>query len=113
MIISRRAYQDLQTDLVKNREEARAQVQANQMLEATLNWLRHRVTQLESERALMLHRFMDIKIPTPVFERVAPADEGRLLIEKFSEMDIFRPLTDSEALAQGVELDASGRLKGK
>ncbi len=115
MLLSRRAYQDLQNELVKNREEARAQVQANLMLEATLNWLRHRVTQMESERAILLHKFMDIKIQTPAFERVQDTSLGvqqaKNLIERFSEMDIFAGLSDEEARKQGVELDSDGRLK--
>lgn len=107
MFISRRAYQDLQNELIKLREESKAQLNANRMLEATMNWFRHRITQIEAERAQLIHHALGVKIPAPVFEKPINPQQ---LIDKFSEMDIFKGLSDSEAIEQGVSLDDAGRL---
>lgn len=111
MFISRRAYQDTQNELITLREEAKAQITANRMLEATHNWFRHRLTQIESERAQLIHHILGVKIAAPRFEEVADVNEGKKLLDGFHEMNIFQGMSDEDALKQGVELDASGYLK--
>ena len=111
MWISRQAYQDLQDELTKHRAELVAQNRANQMLEATMNWLRHRVTQIEAERAVLIDKFMGVKIPAPEFH--APKVRDPFAEHPFNEMDIFRGLSDAEALKEGVEWDEDGKLKQK
>lgn len=110
MFISRKAYQDLQDELTKARAELTAQSRANQMLEASMNWFRHRITQIEGERAQLLHHFLNIKIAAPVFEKPPDPVKQFMRDHAFSEQDIFRSLTDAEAKEQGVELDNDGRL---
>jgi hypothetical protein len=110
VFISRQAYQDLQDELTKARAELVAQSRANQMLEATMNWFRHRITQIEAERANLIHHALGVKIPTPVFEK--PIDPVRRFMEDhpFSEQNIFRSLGDQEAKEQGLDWDNEGRL---
>jgi uncharacterized protein (DUF2267 family) len=110
VFISKRAYQDLQDELTKARAELVAQSRANQMLEATMNWFRHRITQIEAERAQLIHHALGVKIPSPLFEK--PIDPIKRFMEDhpFSEQDIFRSLNDEEAAAEGLGWDNDGRL---
>ena len=65
MWISRPAFDDLRDKLVVAQAEARAEVVASKALQVSLDWLRVRVTQLEKERAVLIERFFDVKIPVP------------------------------------------------
>lgn len=111
MFISRRAYQDLQDELTKARSEVIAQVNANRMLEATLNWMRHRITQMEAERAVMIHRVFDVKIPTPTFETQSTLNAADKFMQDMKENNLFAPLSDREAAEQGIGWDEEGRLR--
>lgn len=111
MFISKQAYQDLKDRGVQLQAQLDAQANANRMLEATLNWFRHRITQIEGERAQLIHHALGVKIPVPVFEKGPDTTGGRALIEQFNEMDIFAGLSDEEARKQGVEWDSEGHIK--
>ena len=97
MFLSRQAYQDLKDQITKAQAESAAQTKANEMLEATMNWFRHRLTQIEAERAVLLYRFMDIKVPAPEFHKQDPIKQ---FMEdhkhQFTEADIFRDLGENE-----------------
>lgn len=97
VFLSRQAYQDLKDRITAAEAESRAQVKANEVLEANMNWFRHRLTQLEAERAVLLYRFMDIKVPAPEFHKEDPIkrfmDDHK---HSFSEADIFRDLGEDE-----------------
>jgi len=110
MWMSRQAYQDVQTELVKARAEVAAQAQANILLEATMNWFRHRITQIEMERANLIHHALGIKIPVPEFQKPDNADQRSLHDHQFDEHDIFRGLSDADATKQGLDWDDDGRL---
>lgn len=112
MFISRVVYQTLQDELTKARAELAAQSKANQMLEATMNWFRHRLTQIEQERAYLIQHTLGVKIPAPAFESQNAVDaQKRFMDEHFHESNIFRSLSDTEAAKEGIEWDDDGRLK--
>ena len=111
MFISRKAYQDLQDELTKARAELMAQSRANQMLEATMNWFRHRLTQIEAERAQLIHHALGVKIPTPTFDRVPDFDTlKKNMMGTVDEMDIFSGLSDEQAREHGVDWNEDGEL---
>ena len=95
MFLSRQAYQDLKDRITTAEAEAKAQVKANEILEANMNWFRHRLTQIEAERAVLIYKVMDVKIPAPEFHKEDPIK--RFMDDhKFSETDIFRDLGENE-----------------
>jgi len=107
--ISRQAYQDLKDEITQARADAAAQLKANEILEANMNWFRHRMTQIEAERAQLIHHAIGVKIPTPEFHKPDPIK--RFMDDhNFHESDIFRDLTDTEAKVAGVDWDAEGRV---
>jgi len=109
MWISRQAYQDLKDEITQARADAAAQLKANEILEANMNWFRHRMTQIEAERAQLIHHAIGVKIPTPEFHKPDPIK--RFMDDhNFHESDIFHDLGDAEAKAVGLDWDAEGRL---
>lgn len=106
MILSRIIYDNLQLDLVKARAEAQAVTNASRSLETSLDWLRVRVTQLEKERAAMIHTFYGVKIPVPEIAKAPDPFENH----PFNETLSFAGMTDAEALAAGVKHDDQGAL---
>lgn len=69
MFISRTVYTDLRDSLVKAQGEANALAQVNAQLNAHIEWMRVRLTQLEFERAQLLKKYMNIDVPSPSFEQ--------------------------------------------
>jgi hypothetical protein len=109
--LSRQAYQDLKDELTQARADIRAQVDANKVLQTNMDWFRLRITQIEKERAQLIHHALGVKIPTPEFEVSPDAAKQQFFQDHpFHQDDIFRGLSDAEARKQGIELDAEGRL---
>lgn len=69
MFLSRKAYDDLRDAGVKSQIEASALAQVNAQLNAHIEWLRVRLTQLEFERAQLLKKYMNVDIPVPTWEQ--------------------------------------------
>lgn len=74
----------------------------------TTDWMIHRMTQLEHERAALLYRYMDIKITVPELVPDAPRTEA-------SQMAGFDPpsfadVGDDEAKKLGLDWDNDGRV---
>ena len=73
MWLNRKIYQDMQDRLTAAQAQVVAENGANKALKETLNWLMVRVTSLEKERAVLLHKFFDIKIPVAEIQQ-APVE---------------------------------------
>ena len=111
MFLSRQAYEDLKQRITTAEAEARAQTKANEVLEANMNWFRHRLTQIEAERAVLIYKVMGVKIPAPEFHKEDPIQKFMQDHKhQFTEADIFRDLGDDEARKQGIEWDETGQL---
>jgi hypothetical protein len=110
VFLSRQAYQDLKDELVQVRAQAAAQLEANKVLQTNMDWFRHRLTQIEKERAQLIHHALGVKIPTPEFDRVPDAAQRPLLDHPLENQDIFRGLSDEEAAKQGLQWDIDGHL---
>lgn len=106
MWISRKIYDDLQLELVKAREEARAVTNASRALETSLDWLRVRVTQMEKERAAMIFSAYGVKIPVPEIHKAPDPFENH----PFNETLSFESLSDAEAERQGIGWHADGSV---
>ena len=104
MFLSRKAYDDLRDTLVKHEIEGKALMQVNAQLNAHIEWMRVRLTQLEFERAQLIKRYMGIDIPTPSFE--APDDHPDPN-QTFS----FNDVGDAIAAKLGISFNPDGTLK--
>ena len=97
MFLSRQAYEDLKQRITTAEAEARAQTKANEVLEANMNWFRHRLTQIEAERAVLIYKVMGVKIPAPEFHKEDPIQKFMQDHKhQFTEADIFRDLGEDE-----------------
>lgn len=105
MFLSRKAYDDLRMEWVKAHEEASALNKANAQLNAHIEWMRVRLTQLEFERAQLIQRYMGVVIPTPSFEQ--PAANA---IDPNQTID-FQDIGDKEASRLGIGWNPDGTLK--
>jgi hypothetical protein len=92
-------------------EAVRAQLERHNIaLEASLDWMRLRLSQIEHERAQLLYRFMDIKVDVPEITRrpTAPSKEtGAALL---STLD-FNDVGDAEAKRLGIGWDTDGTVR--
>ena len=68
MWCNRDTYDNLWDALVAAQSEGRALIQVNAQLNAHIEWMRVRLTQLEYERAQLLRKYMGLDIPTPSFD---------------------------------------------
>ena len=111
MWLSRQAYQDLKDQIVQAQADAAAQRHANDVLEANMNWFRHRLTQIEAERAVLIYKVMGVKIPAPEFHKEDPIQKFMQDHKhQFTEADIFRDLGDDEARKQGISFNEEGQV---
>lgn len=105
MILSRTVYQDLRDSLVKSQIETNALTQVNAQLNAHIEWMRVRLTQIEYERAQLIQRYMGITIPTPTFD--APSDSHP---DPNQTID-FNDVGDKMAEELGIGWNDDGTLK--
>lgn len=75
----------------------------------TQDWMVHRLTQLEHERAQLLYRYMDIKITVPELTPETPqTDTASSVIG--SDLPSFNDVGDEEAKRLGLNWDTEGRV---
>ncbi len=106
MFLSRKIYDDLTVARIRAEESARAYQETNKGLQVTLDWLRVRVTQMEKERAAIIHAAYGVKIPVPEIAKAIDPFENH----PFNETLSFAGLSDQEAEAQGISHDAEGHV---
>lgn len=104
MIISRKVYDDLRDSLVKSQIEANALTQVNAQLNAHIEWMRVRLTQIEYERAQLIKRYMGVDIPTPTFDAPDEHPDPNQTID-------FNDVGDKMAEALGIGWNPDGTLK--
>lgn len=105
MWIDRTTYENLTLDNAKLREESRVLNQTNYASQTTLDWFRVRVSQLERERAQLLHHFMGLKIEVPeIVQR--PQSSAEALNPSMS----FEDVGDTKARELGVGWDTAGLM---
>lgn len=107
MWISRQMF----TELVKDRSEASGVAQAlekqNIALQATMDWLRMRLTQLEHERAQLIYNYMGVKINVPTLEPAPTAKLSDIVNEAVS----FDDMGDTEAAKLGIGWNEAGEVE--
>lgn len=86
---------------------------ANKTLTVNLDWFRVRLTQVELERAKLLHLHTGVKIETPSFEveKTPEEREQTVLPQMIAGFAGFEDIGDEEAAAQGLGWDEEGRVQ--
>lgn len=74
----------------------------------TTDWIIHRMTQLEHERAALIYRYMDIKITVPELVPDSPRTETSSQIGV--DLPSFQDVGDEEAKKLGLDWDNDGRV---
>ena len=93
-------------------QRGKAAVLANRLIaqDATIDWLKVRLTQLEYERATLINNYMGVKIPVPELikdSEIHPQVTAEAILN--ATLD-FGDIGDDAAKAQGLDWDAEGRL---
>jgi len=97
----------------KSKAEGAAQVLAQRVVQqdATIDWLKTRLTQLEYERAQLINNYMGVKIPVPEFDKETTAKAPRVTAEDVLNQTVaFIDVGDEEAAKLGLSWDDEGRL---
>ena len=103
MFLSRKIYDDLRDSLVKSQVEANALIQVNAQLQAHIEWMRVRLTQLEFERAQLIRKYMGVDIPSPSFDMPENHPDPNQTID-------FNDIGDAAAAALGLDWAADGTV---
>lgn len=106
MFIARKIYDDLRDERVKLQVEAAALAQVNAQLNAHIEWMRVRLTQLEFERAQLLKKYMGVDVPAPSFEPASETQAGTELNQTLG----FGDMGDAAAAALGIGWNPDGTL---
>lgn len=97
-------------DLMKRALEANGAAQALERQVATqkntMEWMIHRLTQLEHERAALIYRYMDIKITVPEVSLDTPVTPAASSIG--NDLPSFNDVGDEEAKKLGLDWDTGG-----
>ena len=81
----------------------------NVALEASLDWMRLRLSQLDHEKAQLMYKFLDIKLNVPEIQRAPKPpsqDTAAALLESLS----FADMGDAEAAKLGIGWAADGTV---
>lgn len=97
--------------LVHERSQSQGVAQAlekqNIALQSTMDWLKVRLTQLEHERAQLIHNYMGVKIAVPSFEPERPSIQ---MSDILGATQSFDDVGDEEAAKQGIGWDLNGEV---
>jgi len=106
MWISRAAFDALVAERLKATEEARVLHDQNHAQWTTLDWMRHRLEQVERERAHLLKTYMGVVVEIPQFVKPEPDADAVL-----SGANLFNDIGDEEARKRGIEWNGDGTVK--
>lgn len=106
MWISRKIHDDLNAERIKACEEARVLFEQNRFITTTLDWMRHRVQQLEQERAQLLFKYMGVAVQVPQFVKPEQAED-----DVIGGVNLFQDIGDEQAKKLGIEWDEHGAVK--
>ena len=109
MWITQQAYRDLQNELIQARAVVVAETSANKALKETLNWMMLRLTAMEKERAVMLDKFLGVKIATPEFLPAVVLDP--FASHPYDETMGFADIGDEAARKLGIEYDENDSIR--
>lgn len=108
MWISRAAYDEMMRRALEANGAKEALERQLIAQKVTQDWLLHRLTGLEHERAQLLYRYMDVKITVPVVELDVPKTPENSSIG--SDLPSFNDVGDEEAKKLGLDWDNDGRV---
>lgn len=106
MWISRRAFDTLTAERITAAAEARVLADQNAAYKITMDWMRHRVQQLEHERAYLLKTYMGVVVQVPTFVKPEPEQDDVL-----GGANIFQDIGHEAAERLGIKWDELGVVK--
>lgn len=78
--------------------------------DATIDWMKVRLTQLEYERAQLIHNYMGIKLPVLEIETKTAPDALITADQILNQTIDFGDIGDEAAKDAGLDWDSEGRL---
>jgi hypothetical protein len=111
MWIDRKTYDDLRLTAAEHQGQVTALQASVATLTATMDWMRHRVNQLEHERAMLVQNVLGVTIQAPTIERTPaprlPHDHP------LNGTMSFEDVGEAEALRLGITHTDEGTLAYK
>ena len=108
MWIRRKTYDEMLSRALVATGEAQAMQRQVDAQKTSLDWMIHRMTQLEHERAALIYRYMDIKITVPELVPDTPVTDQTSQIG--NDLPSFNDVGDDEAKKLGLDWDKEGRV---
>jgi len=108
MFINRETYNDTQKEAVALRAAYHEQTARIASMQATIDWLMVRVTQVEHERAQLFERYTGVKIAAPA---IVKAPEVKKSDRSFDFPVSFEDMGDSKSQELGIGWNEDGTLK--
>lgn len=106
MWISRRAFDTLNAERITAAAEARVLADQNAAYKITMDWMRHRLHQVEQERAHLLKTYMGVAVQVPSFVKPEPDPDDVL-----GGANIFQDIGHEAAERLGIKWDEVGVVK--
>lgn len=110
MWIDRKIYATLEARAIAAESVRTTLEHTNLQLEAVNDWMRLRLSQVERERAQLLHHYLGIKIEVPEIEKSAP-EPGRIAGHPLMQTLSFEDIGNEAASKQGIGWNDDGSLK--
>ena len=109
MWIDRKTYDDLRLENAKLQGVCQEQARGNASLQASFDWLRMRVNQLEHERAKLIENYMGIKVEVPEVVQVRQDREGAHALSS-AVQNFFTDMGDDAAAKAGITFNDDGTV---
>ena len=107
MWIRRKTYDDLMRMALEANGAKEALERQVVTQNVTRDWMIHRLTQLEHERAALIYRYMGVKLTVPELTPETPVTEPSNI---GSDLPSFNDVGDEEAAKLGLGWDNEGRV---
>lgn len=105
MWISRKLFETLLHERSQAQGVAQALERQNIHWQATFDWLKTRMTQVEHERAILMKTYMGVSVPVPTIE-----SEQTPSAFDFNQLPVFQDVGDAEAIKLGVGWNDAGEF---
>lgn len=109
MWIRRQMFEGLISTRAMAEGEARTLAEQNKVLQANMDWMRMRISQVEKINAQFLYNISGVKVPVPEIVQAAPAQAiGEN--HPFNKLPSFEDVGDQQASEMGIKVNRDGTI---
>lgn len=108
MWIRRQMFEDLISKRAVAEGEARTLAEQNKVLQANMDWMRLRISQVEKINAQFLYNISGVKIPVPEVQNAMTQAMGEN--HPFNKLPSFEDVGDQQASEMGIKVNRDGTI---